>query len=435
MDKPFLCRRNVGTKLITFFSALLICSLLLFVTGVLSHNVAADDGEITAQQGKYLGGNMFNAVVLISHSMGSAIEPISILFVEAIISLAAKVFPEQLGQYTESLGFMNNTTISLFIILLFILLKIPKSMLPTRIFGVAIGDIENKVMGVFNFALPFLIFFNSAEYASTGVNPTETAGMAIVSSGVVTAGKIVICTLIGLAMVGSYFIMRTVTYAADVLATTLVPIPFASLIIETVKTVTCFVIVLIAVFAPYLMIGLYVVMFILCVIFFRKAYVVSRYFRKIYVAPLFTGVATKSRIAVELKNKYKENGEAEITAFAGMDIGHNIKKYSKCKLVVREGNVYLSNPKLRKLDPNNKGEMRLAYSEKTPFKIRKGMRFIEIYIEDPNDAKTVRRLTKHKRQFSIVISNTYSEFYNDLVRIIGFKAVYAEDKRADKVFA
>ena len=87
MDKPFLCRRNVGTKLVAFFSALLICSLLLFVTGVLSHNVLADD--ISEEEGKFLGGNMFNSVVMISHGMGSAIEPISILFVEAIISLAA----------------------------------------------------------------------------------------------------------------------------------------------------------------------------------------------------------------------------------------------------------------------------------------------------------------------------------------------------------
>jgi len=428
----YLKRSGFIKKLGVAGIAFIMCTLLLLVSGAASHIVMADG--VSEEAGRQLGGNMFNSVVLLSHSLGSAIEPISILFVEALISLAAKVFPEQLGQYSENLGFMNNTVMSVFVIVLFILLKLPKSMMPTRIFGIAIGDLENKFMAAFNFALPFILFFGSAEYAA---EPSATPEGTTVMVGASVALQVVLCFIMGIGMLFSYIIMRTVTYAADILATTLAPIPFFSLIIEVTKTVSCFVIVLLAVFAPYVMIGLYVVMFLLCAVFFGKAYVVSRYFRKIYVAAIFTGKATKSKIAVDLKNKYKENGETAITCFAGMDIGHNIRKYSKCKLVVRDGDAYLSNPKLRKLDPNNKGELRLAYSQETPYKIRKGLRFIEIYLEDPSDADGGKkmRFTKHKRRFSLIISNAYGEFYNDLVRIIGFKAVYAEDKRADKALA
>ena len=148
----YLFRRDFIRKLSIFGTALMMSFMLFAVTGVLSHTVLADG--INEKAASKLGGNMFNSVVLLSHGLGSAVEPISILFVEALISLAAKVFPEQLGQYTEHLGFMNNTTMSIFIVVLFALLKLPKSMMPTRIFGVAVGDLENKLMAAFNFALP-----------------------------------------------------------------------------------------------------------------------------------------------------------------------------------------------------------------------------------------------------------------------------------------
>lgn len=420
----YLFRRDFIRKLLIFGTALMMSFMLFAVTGVLSHTVLADG--INEKAASKLGGNMFNSVVLLSHGLGSAVEPISILFVEALISLAAKVFPEQLGQYTEHLGFMNNTTMSIFIVVLFALLKLPKSMMPTRIFGVAVGDLENKLMAAFNFALPFILFFGSAEAESDPSAISEST----VTVGAPIALKIVICCFIGLGMLLSFLIMRTVTYAADILITSLAPIPFASLVIETTKTLLCFVIVLIAVFAPYLMIGIYVVMFIVCALLFRNAYVVSRYFRKIYVANFFTGKATKSRIAVDLKNKYDENDETSIECFAGMYLGHNIKKYSKCKLIVRKGNAYLSNRKLRKLDPDNNGELRLAYTAETPYKIRKGFRFTEIYIEDPSAAGKNGGFFRSKRKFSLIVSNYYGEFYNDLVRILGFEAVAAEEKKS-----
>ena len=119
-----------------------------------------------------------------------------------------------------------------------------------------------------------------------------------------------------------------------------------------------------------------------------------------------------------------------------MNINHNVKKYSKCKLVIRDKDAYLSNRKLKSLDGSNKGEMRLSSTPETPYRIRKGVRFIEIYIEDTDNVKTSRarkalgRLVPPKRKFSLVISNEYSEFFNDLVRITEFKPVYDDSKKA-----
>jgi hypothetical protein len=100
--------------------------MLLAVLFLYSNAVYAEDG-ISAGTGKALGGDMFNAVVLLSHSFGSSIEPISILFIEALVSLGGKAFPDTLGQYTRSLGFMNSTSVSILVIILFVLLKMPKS--------------------------------------------------------------------------------------------------------------------------------------------------------------------------------------------------------------------------------------------------------------------------------------------------------------------
>lgn len=423
-NTPGLSRRLLRRKALLFSVALFMSVVLFTVTGVLSHTVLAEG--ISERAGSRLGGNMFNSVILLSHGLGSAVEPISILFVEAIISLAAKVFPEQLGQYTEHLGFMNNTTMSIFIVALFVLLKLPKSMMPTRIFGIAVGDLENKLMALFNFALPFILFFGSSELEAETASVPEGAVVA----GAPVALKIVICCFLGLGMLLSFLIMRTVTYAADILITSLAPIPFASLVIETTKTVLCFVIVLIAVFAPYLMIGIYIVMFIVSALLFKKAYYVSRYFRKVYVSNFFTGKATKSRIASELKRKYDENDETSLECYAGMYLGHHIKKYSKCTLIVRKDGAYLSNRHLRKLDPENNGELRLVYTPETPYKIRKGFRYTEIYIEEPTQAGKSKGFFKTKRRFSLIVSNYYGEFYGDLVKILGFEEVVAEEKKS-----
>ena len=132
-------------------------SLFIVVSVLICFSCSVFAEEVTEGTGKALGGDMFNAVVLLSHSFGSSIEPISILFVEALVSLGGKAFPDTFGQYTQSLGFMNSTSVSILVIILFVLLKMPKSWMPTRVFGIAIGDIENHVMAAFNFVLPFII--------------------------------------------------------------------------------------------------------------------------------------------------------------------------------------------------------------------------------------------------------------------------------------
>ncbi|MCQ2504996.1 MAG: hypothetical protein MJ103_07165 [Saccharofermentans sp.] len=402
--------------------------LSLAVIIIFSGSVFASDG-VSPSTGKALGGDMFNAVVLLSHSFGSSIEPISILFVEALVSLGGKVFPDTFGQYTQSLGFMNNTFVCVLVIVLFVLLKIPKSMLPTRVFGIAVGDIENHVMAVFNFALPFAIVFGNPDRYLASQASSGMTGFAMFAT-------IALCTAIGLFMTLSFYLMRTVTYAFEVLATAFAPIPLLSLVIEVAKTLSCAVIVLMSIFAPHVLIAIYILALVVCIILFAKAYSVSRYFRKIYVTGFLSGKAKRSRVAVSLKKKYDENGEAQIVCFAGMNIQHNVKKYSKCKLVIRDNNAYLSNSKLKALDGANKGEIRLAYTPETPFKIRRGVRFIEIYLEDNENVKTDRarkalgRLVPPKRKFSLVISNEYSEFYKDLTRITGFKPVYDDDKKS-----
>ena len=84
-------RRSLGAS--RNFAA---CFLMLAVLLLYSRVVFADSG-LSLGAGKALGGDMFNSVVLLSHSFGAAIEPISILFIEALVSLGGKAFPDTLG--------------------------------------------------------------------------------------------------------------------------------------------------------------------------------------------------------------------------------------------------------------------------------------------------------------------------------------------------
>ena len=399
-------------------AAALVIMTVLFIAFSFGNTVMAD---VSALDGKKLGGTMFNSVLLISHSLGSAIEPISILMVEAVIALCAKVIPDVLGKYTQYLGFMNNTVMSLVIILLFVILKAPKMFGVTRVGGIAIEEIENKAMGLFNFSLPFLMFMVEEDSTAGSARTVKSGAAAIVASGGwETAGKILLCTVLGIYLVLSYIVMRTVLYAGDVLITMLAVIPGVSMVVEVFKTLAVIFIVIISLVAPPVLIGIYVVLLLSCILLFKKAYKTTTYYRHIYFYPIFTGAAKKKKKAEELKKEYEATGELVIPAFLGSSF-RDFERFERCFVTFKNGKAIVSknrNPKefsdeVADSSKNKKRKSKTFIMSSFPgnrYLIRKGRRFIEIYKQKEEKKKRSRIFAKENEE-SIVISRVYADLF------------------------
>ena len=411
---------------------LIILSVLFLALSLGGGIVNAD---LSDDNGRKLGGTMFNSVLLISHSLGSAIEPISILMVEACIALAAKVIPDVLGQYTPYLGFMNNTVMSLVIIALFVILKIPKMFGVTRIGGIAVADIENNAMAVFNFALPFLMFFIDDPTAGTKKDLTVKLGACVFAGGASDAlaitGKILLCTLLGVYLFLSYYVMRTVMYAGDILVTLFAYVPGLSMLTELFKTGLVIAVVILSITAPWVIIAFYVMTLIVCIVLFRKAYRVTYYFRKIYLHPFFVSGAKKISIAEELAKKYGQMGECRIPAFIGTPF-NGYGRFERCYIHLEKGKAILEScgsvlGRKAKTGKEPKAQFVLDQFPGDRYKIRKGLRYIEIYKDDEKAKKKKSIFARHK--FCVVISREYSEFYGKLAGIGGFENVNTSESR------
>ncbi|MCR5213792.1 MAG: hypothetical protein K6E10_05210 [Eubacterium sp.] len=386
---------------------------------------SSNDSEVTEEQGTALGGLMFNSVALFANNLGSSIEPISILFAEAVLSMFVRYMPDQFGKYSPYLGMMNSMAISIFVIIIFLILKVGKYI---PVLKDIVKEVDSKIGLIFNITLPFLMFAYSVENGdySMGNNiNTMTASIGNVSSlstGIFGAispsmvGGFLLCILASIYMTISYLIMNTVVYALDIILTN---IPIVRFFYEGIKPILVFVILIISIVAPWFFIALYIIAVITGILLFRVTYPILRYYKNIYIHPIFKSKAV-SLISDNTFSKYFD-GQNQVTmhipAFARTNISPKIKNYDKCYLSVINNNVYLIKPgneKKQEIVP-------LIYSMNSPFKIRKGNRFIEIYILDENFKPAWYQSAR--RHFSIIISKEYFDQFDNMVNLLGFEKI------------
>lgn len=358
---------------------------------------------INNEEGSMIGGTMFNTVLILSHNLGCSIEPSSILFVEAMIALLAKAFPDVFGIYAERLGFMNDIWFIVFAVVVFLALKLSRSTAFTRIVGVSAEDFENTVGAIVSFAFPFIIYAYEVEHA-------EAAGLGLAAASIETGISVAGLIITSLSMVISYYIVRMVIYVIDILSVTLVEVPGFSLLSEIVKTSSVILTVVIGMVLPWVMIVAYIVIFIICAILFRYAYPVAKYYENIYVKPVF-GKKRFDLIATERYKKYLEDPEDVtlfIPVFAKSEMARKIHKYDRCWLIGKGGKAYIMKRALTR-----RGRQMIPIDETVSF------------IKDPC-------ITKHKRfieitcettKFSVIISREYSVIFNEIARASGLPIV------------
>ena len=386
------------------------------------------DEVVTEKQGSALGGVMFNGVALFANNLGSAIEPISILFVEAVLSMFVRYMPDRFGKYSDYLGMMNSFAISVFVIVIFVILKIGKYI---PVLKDIIKEVDSKIGLIFNITMPFLMFAYSIEQDEYSLLDSVSSNAAAISNifSAKFIGGIILCIVASVILSVTYFIMNTVVYALDFIMTN---IPVIRIIYETSKPIFVTLIVIISIVAPWLFIVLYIFLLLWAIIIFRIAYPIMKYYQKIYIYPIFSG-KEKNLICDDSFKKYfdaQNNISMYIPVFARTNISSKIKNYDMCYLSVVNGQVYLVRPgseKKQEIIP-------LMYDQYTPYKIRNGRRFIEIFIMDEN---AVQKWYKPApRSMSLIISRKYSDEYESIKSMLGFEeAVVDNTGRFAKLFS
>ncbi len=398
-------------KIYIYLACLITVSFILFGSFIVRGEEVVGEDAATV-----VGGTMFSAVLILGNTMGSAIDPISILFVEGIIGLIIH-FSEGsfLAPFQGKLGILENPAISIFFIVVFILVKCAKIIAPKL--SMSAQEFEKIVGGIVTFVLPFLVYADAIE--------SEAAGLEVVATKVkaTTVLGFILILFVSLIMLGIYYVMRTVIQAADsIIALTISTIPLFAAVPETLKTVMCFItmFMLLNPATQIMIIILFIAMLIASIILFRKAYPVNRYYQHIYMHPLFKNQVRTAYYSDIYKNVFMDGGKNVslfIPAFARSNINDKIPNYTYCWLAVENGRVYLCPQKkfsTSELVP-------LIPSQNTPYMIKKGRRFIEIFIlEDPYSTQPRKWYSRPKKSFSIVISRRYSEMYDYICNATGY---------------
>ena len=365
---------------------------------------AMGEGSVTGDQAKVLGGDAYVGIATVANSMGASIEPISILFVESILSLLSKIFPEQLEEYARQLGMINSVYLCIIIILLFVALKIIRSNAFTKVAGLAAEDIENKIGMVVTVAMPFIYYFDSCTdvaYAADGMQAFE-----IVRSGL----SIVSIAVLSVAMLITYYVIRTVVYAVEIMLIPISVTPFVSAVTEGVKTIGVIVTLICGAVAPGVTVVLFVLVFVGCLFLFKKAYVTIRYFKSIYIAPIFR---KKSNEPVDQKNVSKYLGAGEqvqmfIPVFCHCKTVNGFDKYDKCWLCVKDNEMAILKSQLFK-----KNIIRYNISQNETCYLSMNKRFIEIFtLENGEENKINYGSWGVKKPIQFMISREYSGLFN-----------------------
>lgn len=381
---------------------------------------AMDNAMVSQKQGIMLGGSVYGGIISAANSMGAAIEPISILFVEAVVSLLGKFFDGKFSSFVESVGVMNNEVVCYIIIVLFVLLKIIRSNNFTKITGLVAEDIENKIGIIVSAASPFLYYFgmNSSSFAYAA--EIQKDGL---KSGLNSGLSIIVVAVFSIAMVITYYVVRKIVYAAEIVLVPFSAIPFVSGLIELVKTICVIIMVFLVVNAPVISLLIYGIVFAVCLLLFKKAYVTVRYFKAIYVAPFFR---RKDKMLIDTNKTEKYLTEEEIgseklffPAFAHNRINEKIGKYDKCWLYVKGEGLLVCKPKFWKRELLRYPLCKIAEEE---YFLNKNFWYIEIFKLNKEDVNLIHyNPLRLKKSMHFIISREYVGRFNELSQVLQFK--------------
>ena len=419
------------------------------LTFCLTFSVLAFGGSLYAHaNGTYTGTEVISALgntggiylATLLQTVCASLDPCSTMLIASGFSLLMDVIPAEafstLGSAigieglevlsTFSFGLFDFNLVRILSLVWFLVNKLSKSISTTYTAGVILENLELYIGEAVNLVVTASILFSNitpqaAVQASTGTSDAVTAVQYGLSAFV--------CFLILINSFLIYTFIRCLFFFIDIV---LIPIcsfiPFASTVLEASKTVWVVGLILIAIINPYLFIFLTVLLFIISLIMFKKIYTTIKYFKKIYVKPLFKKLRGYDKniplIYPKLPKKVKQflgetNAAMIIPVFPVRKImGQTVAKKHDLWWFVNTGDTqFICKPRFGK-KPCHRIDLSNS-SEKKMF-IHKSLFYFEIFNLRCNEETITRTFRRVKKDIHFVFSKEYFHRFEQITELTGY---------------
>ena len=371
-----------------------------------------------------------NSISAIAGSYSSVVaiscEPFTALLFLGIIENINNLCGNPLNMISTPAG---NPIVLAVITVFFIVSKLMKSNETTQIFGmVTLGELE-KYLGLVFILVLGILNITGLSTAAVGAVVSAAAPDATAAGGsvLVTVLSIVFSVFMAVVSVVVYFVIKTVMAGLDVVQMSLSFIPGSAFFFETFKTLFAAFIVIVNVICPPLGIAINIIVFIIGCILFKYCYRAVRYFKSIFVKPLFKRIrgydpqiSLVSKKLTKRLTKYfvKEKIEPDMAIpvyplkYIGEEKVHRFDRW--WMVVVGERIDYM---KARA----GKKRVRILHwecSETQPVYIRKGLWYYEIFAYIPHPDNMAKRFPK--KEFSFAMSHEYMCRLDEIIQKTGY---------------
>ena len=356
---------------------------------------------------------------------------------------------------TYSFGIMDFSVFRIFCVLWFVVGKLSKSNGISQDVAKILGDFESLLTVIVNVMVIGSQFLANVPLGSTAY----AASFDIENLEVITSGfNSLICFLAMMSLTIIYLVIRFFFYFIDILFIPLCTfVPMTSFGIEFLKTVTVSGLFLIAIFNPVLFYGILAVIFVISIIFFKKAYITIRYFKRIYIKPFFRRIIGYSKNMPLVKPNYPKqiNHYVNVEDLQLVIPVYMLKKAKNIKpirlherwwLVSTTDKQFLCKPKLFSkscycIDLHN--------SQRNKIFIKKSLRFFEVFNIQGLEMDMVKTFYKVPKHIHFAISKEYYHYFDKIKEItsytdyteyrkelkMAFKSSRLENRMAKKVAA
>ena len=416
-------------------------------------------GEITsAQILSTLGGSGGKLLAPLTLAQGclSGIDASSTMMILCVASIALDYIPESsLELFGDALGIEDLEALSsysfgivdldafrIFCIAWFVVDKLAKSNGVSQEVAKILGDFESLLTVVVNVMVVGSQFLanvplgSKAYAASFDLTSLELEGLKVVTDSANT----LFCFIMLILVFVIYFFTRYFFYFIDI---ALLPVcslvPLSSFGVESIKSISVICLFLIVIFNPLVFCGIATLILIISILFFRKAYVAIRYFKRIYVKPFFRKIIGYKREMPLINANYPKRihlyvNEADLQMVIPVYMLKKIpnlkyvRKHDRWWFVSTKEKQFLCKPCFMKkscycIDLHNGTRQKMF--------IKKSFRFFEVFNVHNQDLDLGKSYFKMPKNVHFVFSKEYLYRFDKIKEIIGYTD-YTEYRKQEK---
>lgn len=398
-----------------------------------------------------VGGNGGVAIVPLLQACFSGIDISTSMMLMSAISVAFQFLPESsvstvknligLNLSSFSFGIFDFNIFRVFFLVWFIIAKLSRSNKVSYTVGLIFENLENKAGILINFIAAAVSFLANASsgttvHAASGTLSSQPPVVARYGFNALTCFILLISVLI------IYLFIRCFFFFLDIILLPVsILVPFFAFGIEITKIWGIIGLIYLALFHPYVFAGIVLMILIIAIILFKKAYVTIRYFKNIYVKPFFRKLrgydSDISLIAPKVPKKVKDFAE-ELNPDIMIPV-YLIKRINGYKHVHRHDRWWFISARDKQFICNPlflKNTCRCIELNKNPDQkifIKKSLRFFEIFIINGNEENIGRIFRKVHKKIHFVFSKEYYYRFNEVKEMTKFTDYneYAEQIRQD----